>query len=179
MIVALEVTWPNAGTHPGQGSDVSLGCVVMAGDTEWLPMTEHGDKKARFDRARELFDKAWSLLPDERVAFVKKVCGDDESLADEVAKLLRAAIEPQAEGSRDGEPTQIGPYKILEPLGEGGMGVVYLAEQSKPVKRRVALKLIKLGMDSKAVVNSLRAGAAGPGADGPRRHRQGLRLRHQ
>ena len=49
-------------------------------------------------------------------------------------------------------PTQIGPYKILDTLGEGGMGTVYLAEQSMPVKRRVALKLIKLGMDSKAVV---------------------------
>ncbi|HZN40920.1 MAG TPA: serine/threonine-protein kinase, partial [Planctomycetota bacterium] len=49
-------------------------------------------------------------------------------------------------------PAQIGPYKILALLGEGGMGSVYLAEQSVPMKRRVALKLIKLGMDSKAVV---------------------------
>ncbi len=55
-------------------------------------------------------------------------------------------------GAADGQPTEIGPYRILDTLGEGGMGTVYLAEQSVPVKRKVALKLIKLGMDSKAVV---------------------------
>ncbi len=49
-------------------------------------------------------------------------------------------------------PERIGPYKLLDVLGEGGMGTVYLAEQKGPVRRRVALKLIKLGMDSKQVV---------------------------
>ena len=49
-------------------------------------------------------------------------------------------------------PKQIGPYRILDQLGKGGMGEVYVAEQSEPVKRRVALKLIKLGMDSREVV---------------------------
>ena len=47
---------------------------------------------------------------------------------------------------------QIGPYRPLEKLGEGGMGEVWLAEQQKPVRRKVAIKLIKLGMDSKGVV---------------------------
>src|SRR5262245_23938362 len=47
---------------------------------------------------------------------------------------------------------RIGPYQILETLGEGGMGVVYLAEQKEPVRRRVALKLIKLGMDTREVI---------------------------
>jgi len=50
------------------------------------------------------------------------------------------------------QPERIGPYKVISVLGEGGMGVVYLAEQAEPVKRRVALKVIKLGMDTKQVV---------------------------
>lgn len=49
-------------------------------------------------------------------------------------------------------PTEIGPYKLIDVLGEGGMGVVYLAEQTTPVRRRVALKLLKPGMDSKQVI---------------------------
>ena len=52
----------------------------------------------------------------------------------------------------ESRPVQIGPYRILDTLGEGGMSVVYLAEQSDPVKRRVALKILKPGMDSKQVV---------------------------
>ena len=55
-------------------------------------------------------------------------------------------------GTEDGPGGQIGPYKLLSILGEGGFGVVYLAEQQKPVKRRVALKVIKPGMDSKQVI---------------------------
>ena len=59
---------------------------------------------------------------------------------------------PEAEFSGGDRPSQIGPYRILDILGEGGMSVVYLAEQSEPVKRRVALKILKPGMDCKQVV---------------------------
>src|SRR5262249_35146783 len=52
----------------------------------------------------------------------------------------------------EGVGTAIGPYKLLEPIGEGGMGTVYMAEQSRPVRRKVALKLIKPGMDTKQVI---------------------------
>lgn len=54
-------------------------------------------------------------------------------------------------------PERIGPYRLLQPLGEGGMGIVYLAEQTEPIRRRVALKLIKPGMDSRAVVARFQA----------------------
>ena len=49
-------------------------------------------------------------------------------------------------------PERVGPYRVLQVLGEGGMGVVYEAEQTQPVRRRVALKLMKVGMDTKEVV---------------------------
>ena len=62
------------------------------------------------------------------------------------------AGEPSQTTTVESTPQRIGPYQILEVLGEGGMGVVCLAEQKEPVRRRVALKLIKLGMDTKDVI---------------------------
>jgi len=65
----------------------------------------------------------------------------------------REVARRHAERNRGDQPPElIGPYRILETLGEGGMGTVYLAEQTKPIHRRVALKIIKLGMDTKSVI---------------------------
>ena len=73
--------------------------------------------------------------------------------------------------------TVIGPYKLLEQIGEGGMGVVYVAEQTQPVRRKVALKIIKPGMDTKQVDRPVRGRTPGAGPDGPPQHRQGPRRR--
>ena len=71
----------------------------------------------------------------------------------------------------------IGRYKLLERIGEGGFGVVYMAEQLTPVRRKVALKVIKPGLDTRQVIARFEAERQGAGADGPREHRQGPRRR--
>ncbi len=107
----------------------------------------------------------------ERAAFLAEACAGDERLRRRVEGLLRAHAEPDdildpATDRRDAPWSTIHPvadsdpagaivtgrYKLLEPIGEGGMGTVWMAEQRNPVKRLVALKLIKPGMDSKAVL---------------------------
>ena len=72
--------------------------------------------------------------------------------------LMKAGLESDADvttespGTTEGPGTRIGRYKLLQLIGEGGFGVVYMAEQEKPIRRRVALKIIKLGMDTKQVI---------------------------
>jgi WD40 repeat protein/serine/threonine protein kinase len=103
--------------------------------------------------------------PAERSAYLVAACAGDEKLRRRVEVLLRAYAEPDEfldrplrKGTVDYEPigerpgTMIGPYKLLQQLGEGGMGVVYMAEQEQPLRRRVALKIIKPGMDSAQVI---------------------------
>lgn len=101
--------------------------------------------------------------PDQWPAFLDDACGDDAALRGRVEELLRAHVEMGSIHASDPEATcdpciaeqpgtQIGPYKLLEQIGEGGMGTVYMAEQTEPVQRRVALKVIKPGMDSRQVI---------------------------
>ncbi len=116
-------------------------------------------------RVKEVFDAARRMAPGERGAFVRAECGADEALRSRVVELLAdldAAGEfldapthgpPDAGAGVPERPgTLIGRYKLLEPIGEGGFGVVVLAEQREPVTRRVALKIIKLGMDTRQVI---------------------------
>jgi serine/threonine protein kinase/tetratricopeptide (TPR) repeat protein len=101
--------------------------------------------------------------PQERRAFVEEACAGNRPLLQRVRELLNAHEE--ARGPLDAPPlgpkgtvdlprntegpgSRIGPYKLLEPIGEGGMGAVWMAEQQEPVRRLVALKVIKAGMDS-------------------------------
>src|SRR5262245_11164942 len=79
-----------------------------------------------------------------------------KTVAEESVQIPGSEAQSQA-ASMSGHLTEkpgdkIGPYKLLEQIGRGGFGVVYVAEQSQPVKRRVALKIIKLGMDTRQVV---------------------------
>ena len=103
----------------------------------------------------------------ERAAYVSDKCGDDNELRTEVESLLKAYDEAgdflespvlDINATLDDDPlteavgSTVGSYKLLSLLGEGGCGVVYLAEQKRPIERRVALKLIKPGMDTKRVL---------------------------
>ncbi len=104
---------------------------------------------------------------EERAAFVARACGTDEELRRRVERLVDAHFQagtflesPPASPTSSmasSSPAEssgavIGPYKLLQVIGEGGMGTVYMAEQTQPVRRTVALKLIKTGMDSRQVL---------------------------
>jgi serine/threonine protein kinase len=124
-----------------------------------------------FDAALELADAT------ERTAMLDRACAGNPQLRARVEKLLAAharsegffadcipalavsngagtaefsAVRP--ESMEDAVGSRIGPYKLLQKIGEGGCGVVYMAEQERPVRRRVALKIIKLGMDTRSVI---------------------------
>jgi serine/threonine protein kinase len=105
----------------------------------------------------------------ERQAYLAEACGPDAALRERVEALLKVHdragrfLESPAPDARpvatvDGPSapeapgTVIGPYKLLEEIGEGGFGVVFLAEQTEPVRRKVALKVLKPGMDTRQVV---------------------------
>jgi serine/threonine protein kinase/tetratricopeptide (TPR) repeat protein len=132
------------------------------------------------NRSQEVFESAMGLAGAEREAYVRAACGADQSLRAEVDSLLRAfergadflasptvlrhsggpsesvtadsGATATAAPIRERPGTSIGPYKLLQLIGEGGFGSVFMAQQEKPVARKVALKIIKLGMDTRQVV---------------------------
>jgi serine/threonine protein kinase len=126
---------------------------------------------ANRDREEEIFDTARELAAAERAAYLAEKCGQDADLRQRIEEMLAAdaaagdffkthdarlstvivadtSRSPSIEKAGD----RIGRYKLLQQIGEGGCGVVYMAEQEEPVRRRVALKVIKLGMDTKQVI---------------------------
>ena len=131
--------------------------------TESTPSSDDG----RSGIIRTRFDELLALPREKRQAFIAASCAEDAALANELHEMLAMHEEeitepPSLKTSLDaneritttnlGTGDTIGHFKILEVLGEGGFGEVYLAQQTEPVRRRVALKIIKLGMDTKSVL---------------------------
>ena len=122
---------------------------------------------ADFDKLREIFLAALEQAPEQRDAYLDQVCARDEELRRNVDVMLRAQAvgegpldraavrDEQTEAYEQVSETPgmvIGPYKLVEQIGEGGMGAVWMAQQTEPVKRLVAVKLIKAGMDTRQVI---------------------------
>jgi len=119
------------------------------------------DKDKRL-KAEELFNKAADLPMVEQTPFLDQECGSNSELRAEVESLLECledsqidslkAIDQLDESALELTGKKIGPYKLIRLMGEGGFGSVYMAEQESPIHRMVALKIIKLGMDTKKVI---------------------------
>ena len=123
----------------------------------------------QWDRAKQLFLDAADKPPAQRRSFLSAACGEDDGLRARVEALLdlegeadqflQTAREAAEHQGLDETPVtaeqpgaRVGCYKLLQKIGEGGFGTVYMAEQVEPVVRRVALKVIKLGMDTRQVI---------------------------
>jgi serine/threonine protein kinase len=122
----------------------------------------------RTEEIKLIFSEAYrKKTPRQRKDYLNKKCGTDTDLRAEVesllesyddadgfldAPVLNADVTLDESPISEGPGTIIGRYKLLEKIGEGGMAVVYMAEQTEPIRRKVAFKIIKLGMDTKSVI---------------------------
>jgi serine/threonine protein kinase/tetratricopeptide (TPR) repeat protein len=119
------------------------------------------------NQAKAIFLEALEgQTPEQWPAFLEQACAGDAGLRAEVERLLRARAEMGSfheapapalfatadEPIRECPGSAVGPYKLLEQIGEGGFGVVFMAEQRQPIRRKVALKVLKPGMDTRQVV---------------------------
>ena len=137
-----------------------------SGDSENSKKASEMEKTTNLEE--QIFLAALELAPElDRGEFLKQKCGDDQELLARVEELLGFHQQDDnllddtsggfwkqnlADARSDEVGQQIGPYKLLQEIGVGGMGVVYMAEQSHPVRRKVAVKIIKLGMDTRNVI---------------------------
>src|SRR5260221_8143698 len=119
------------------------------------------EKAQQWARIKELFGAALDLEAGQREAFLRQTCGQDEDLRIEVESLLASHEQPDLLSENPWQdhflagmqaPKSIGPYHLVKKIGEGGMGQVWLAEQTAPVRRQVALKLIRAGMHDDALL---------------------------
>ncbi|CAM2063955.1 Non-specific serine/threonine protein kinase [Sulfidibacter corallicola] len=119
----------------------------------------------RWEKAEAAFLEALEMDPTDRSRYLDRLSAEDSELHREVVEMLKvdaaassenflgnALIDWNDRGLELAAGDHIGPYEIRETLGEGGMGIVYLAEQKEPIQRQVALKLIKVGMDTRQVL---------------------------
>ena len=124
------------------------------------------EKQEQWQKVKEIVGAALERGPEERSVFLDEACAPDGELRAEVESLLAAHADADALSENPwgttvadggGESQTIGPYRLMRRLGVGGMGQVWLAEQTEPVRRRVALKLIRAGMYDASVIQRFQA----------------------
>jgi len=151
---------PGPGAATGADGLRGVPGIGAAADAHGVPGASATDDRrdsarSRFEQTAALFERIRAAPREDRTRLLRSLCNGDASIESELRTLL-AYHEAEADlldaGILRPRSSRIGPYRLERRLGEGGMGAVWLARQSEPVARDVALKLIKSGMDTKAVV---------------------------